>query len=110
MTSPDPIPPTVSDQLRQLGLVHTATELNDFIARATQKRWSPVVQLEHLVQAEREARLRHRVERRLRDARLGRFIPMTCWQWEWPNAIHRATVERVLTLEFLAQRENVIVV
>ncbi len=80
MSSPDPIPTTLSDQLQQLGLVHTASELNDFIARATQKRWSPVVQLERLVQAELEARLRHRVERRLRgraaralqaDGRLG---------------------------------------
>ena len=52
--------------LRQLGLVHTASELNDFIARATQKRWSPIVQLERLVQAEFEARLRQRVERRLK--------------------------------------------
>jgi DNA replication protein DnaC len=110
MSSPDPIPTTLSDQLRQLGLVHTATELNDFIARATQKRWSPVVQLEHLAQAELEARLRHRVDRRLRDARLGRFKPMADWEWDWPKAIQRSTVERVLTLDFLAQRENVIVV
>lgn len=110
MTSPDPIPTTLSDQLHQLGLVHTASELNDFIARATQKRWSPVVQLERLVQAELEARLRHRVERRLRAARLGRFKPMVDWEWVWPKAIHRPTVERVLTLDFLAQRENVIVV
>jgi DNA replication protein DnaC len=110
MSSPDPIPTTLSDQLQQLGLVHTASELNDFIARATQKRWSPVVQLERLVQAELEARLRHRVERRLRDARLGRFKPMADWEWVWPRAIHRPTVERVLTLDFLAQRENVIVV
>jgi hypothetical protein len=51
MNSPDPIPTTLSDQLRQVGLVHTATELNDLVARATQKRWSPVVLLEHLVQA-----------------------------------------------------------
>jgi len=32
--SSDPIPATVADQLRQLGLVDTATELNDFVARA----------------------------------------------------------------------------
>jgi DNA replication protein DnaC len=108
MTSPDPIPTTLSDQLCQLGLVHTASELNDFIARATQKRWSPVVQLERLVQAELEARLRQRVERRLRDARLGRFKPMADWEWAWPKAIHRPTAERVLTLDLLAQRENVI--
>jgi len=110
MSSPDPIPTMLSDQLQQLGLVHTASELNDFIARATQKRWSPVVQLERLVQAELEARLRYRVERRLRDARLGRFKPMADWEWAWPKAIHRPTVDRVLTLDFLAQRENVIVV
>lgn len=110
MPSLDPIPTTLSDQLRQLGLLHTASELNDFIARATQKRWSPVVQLERLAQTELDARLRHRVERRLRDARLGRFKPMADWEWEWPKTIHRATVERVLTLDVLAQRENVIVV
>jgi DNA replication protein DnaC len=110
MSSPDPIPTTLSEQLRQLGLVHTASDLNDFVARATQKRWSPVVQLERLAQAELEARLRHRVERRLRNARLGRFKPMADWEWEWPKTIHRPTVERVLSLDFLAQRENVIVV
>lgn len=109
MPSPDPIPTTLSDELRQLGLVHTATELNDFIARATQKRWSPVVQLEHLVRAERDARLRQRVDRRLRDARLGRFKPMADYEWAWPTAIPRATVERVLTLDFLRQGENVII-
>ena len=110
MTSPDPIPATLTDQLRQLGLVHTAGDLNDFIARATQKRWSPVVQLERLVQAELEARLRHRVERRLQDARLGRFKPLADFEWTWPTQIHRPTVERVFTLDFLTQRENVIIV
>jgi DNA replication protein DnaC len=110
MSSPDPIPPTLSDQLRHLGLVHTATELNDFIARATQKRWSPVVLLERLVQAELDARLRHRVERRLRDARLGRFKSIADFEWDWPTAIPRPTVDRVLTLDFLTEGENVIIV
>jgi len=110
MSSLDPIPTTLSDQLRQLGLVHTAADLNDVVARATQKRWSPVVLLEHLVQAELAARLRHRVDRRLRDARLGRFKAMADFEWTWPTQIHRPTVERVFTLDFLTQRENVIIV
>ena len=84
MSSLDPIPMTPRDQLRQLGLVHTASELDDFIARATQKRWSPLVQLERLVEAELAARLRHRVERRLKDARLGRFKAMADFEWDWP--------------------------
>ncbi|MGH8135638.1 MAG: IS21-like element helper ATPase IstB [Steroidobacteraceae bacterium] len=110
MPSLDPIPATLSDQLRQLGLVHTAADLNDFIARATQKRWSPVVQLERLVQTELDARLHQRVERRLKDARLGRFKPLADFEWTWPTQIHRSTVERVFTLDFLTQRENVIIV
>jgi DNA replication protein DnaC len=110
MPSLDPIPTTLRDQLRQLGLVHTASELDDFVARATQKRWSPVVQLERLVDAELAVRLQLRVERRLKDARLGRYKAMADFEWQWPTHIHRPTVERVLTLDFLAQRENVIIV
>jgi DNA replication protein DnaC len=110
MSSLDAIPTTLRDQLRQLGLVHTAAELDDFIAQSTQKRWSPIVQLEHLVQAELEARLQQRVARRLNDARLGRFKVMADFEWNWPTHIHRPTVERVLSLDFLAEHENVIVV
>jgi hypothetical protein len=35
---------------------------------------------------------------------------MADFEWEWPTHINRPTVERVLVLDFLAQRENVIVV
>ena len=110
MTLPDPIPTTLSDHLRQLGLTQTATDVNDFLARATQKRWSPVVLLETLVRAELDARARQRVERRLKEARVGRFKPMADFEWAWPTQIHRPSVERVLTLEFVTKRENTILV
>src|SRR5579864_7768645 len=110
MTSPDPIPTTLSDQLRQLGLLHTADELNDLVARATQKRWSPTVLLEQLVKAELDARIRQRVERRLKDARLRRFKMLVDFEWDWPKQIHRPTVDRVFTLDFLAKGENVVFV
>ena len=110
MTLPDPIPTILSDHLRQLGLTQTATDLNDLIARATQKRWSPVVLLDTVVRAELDARARQRVERRLKEARLGRFKPMADFEWAWPKQIHRPSVERVLTLEFVTKRENTILV
>ena len=110
MASRDPIPTTLHEQLRQLGLGHTAADLNDLIARATQQRWSPVVLLETVAQAELAARARRRVERRLKDARLGRFRPMADWDWDWPKQIHRPTVERVFTLDFVTQGENAIFV
>jgi DNA replication protein DnaC len=110
MTLPDPIPTTLSDQLRQVGLTQTATDVNDLIARATQKRWSPVVLLEALVRAELDARARQRVERRLKEARVGRFKSMADFEWAWPKQIHRPSVERVLTLDFVTKRENTILV
>lgn len=110
MTLPDPIPTTLSDHLRQLGLTQTAADVNDLIARATQQRWSPVVLLETLVRAELDARARQRVERRLKEARVGRFKSMADFEWAWPKQIHRPSVERVLTLEFVTKRENTILV
>jgi len=108
MTSLDPIPTTLSDHLRQLGLSQTAADLNDLIARATQKRWSPAVLLETVVRAELDARARQRVERRLKEARIGRFKAMADFEWTWPKQIHRPSVERVLTLDFVTKRENAI--
>ena len=108
MPSVDPTPTTLTDNLHRLGLAHTADDLNDLVARATQKRWSPVVLLETLVHVELEGRTRRRVERRLRDAVLGRFKSMT--DWAWPKQLPRPTLERVLTLDFLAKGENVILV
>jgi DNA replication protein DnaC len=111
MPSVAPTPTTtLTDNLRRLGLTHTADDLNDLVARATQKRWSPIVLLETLAQAEVDARVRRRVERQLRDAGLGRFKAMADWDWAWPKQLHRATLERVFTLDFLGKGENVILV
>ena len=80
------------------------------IARATRSRWSPTVLLETLVQAELDARARRRLERQLQAARLGRFKPLADFEWEWPKHLHRPTVDRVFSLDFLAKGENVILV
>jgi len=50
------------------------------------------------------------VERRLKDARLRRFKMLADFEWDWPKQIHRPTVERVFTLDFLAKGENVVLV
>ena len=110
MRSADPTTTTLTSNLQRLGLPHTAEHLNDLVARATQKRWSPVVLLETLVQAELDERARRRLERQLRAARLGRFKAMADFEWDWPKQLHRPTVERVFSLDFVAKGENVILV
>ena len=110
MPSPDDPTTTLTSNLRRLGCLRTAEDLNDVLARATQHRWSPTVLLEHVVTAELADRQRRSVERRLTAARLGRFKPMADWDWNWPAALDRPALERILTLDFLGGADNIIVV
>ncbi len=110
MPSPDPPPTSLASDLRRLNWPRTADDLNDLIAQATQRRWSPTVLLERVVAAELEDRQRRSVERRLSAARLGRFKPMADWDWDWPTALDRRALERVLALDFLALPDNVLLV
>ena len=66
--------------------------------------------LEHIVTAELEERRRRSIERRLTAARLGRFTPIADWDWDWPTALDRPALERVLALDFLDRAENVLLV
>ena len=110
MPSDNTTPTTLATDLRRLGLNRTAEDLNDIIATATRKRWATTALLEHIVAAELEDRQRRSVERRLTCARLGRFKPLADWDWNWPTALDRPALERILNLDFLAHGENVILV
>ena len=101
---------TLATNLRRLGFNCTADDLNDLIAQAARKRSSATVLLEHIVAAELEDKQRRSVESRLTRARLGRFKPFADWDWQWPTALDRPALERILTLDFLARGENVILV
>jgi len=98
------------DALKLLGLHHTAAHLDDLVARATKRRWSPTQLLEHLVEVEQQDRARRSLERRLLRSRIGRFTPMDAFDWAWPTRIDRAAVEAALRLEFLAATHNLVLV
>ena len=95
--------------LRRLGLNYTADQLNDLIALATRKRWSHTVLIEHIVAAELEEKQRRSVESRLKRARLGRFKPLADWDWDWPTALDRTALERILSLDFLDRGDNIVI-
>jgi DNA replication protein DnaC len=100
----------LTDQLTALGLRDTAAHLDDVVALATKRRWSPTQLLEHLVTTEQQERTRRSLERRLARSRLGRFTPMSDFDWAWPKRIDRAAVEAALRLDFLAGAHNVVLV
>jgi DNA replication protein DnaC len=102
--------PDLESVLLALGLRRIADELDDFIARASRKRFSPTQVLEEIVRLESQERARRSVERRLSHARLGRFKPMADFDWDWPKKIDRTALERVLSLGFVDKGENVVLV
>lgn len=101
---------SLSSQLQQIGLRALPANLDDFLARATKARWSPRQMLEQLVQSEAAERSRRSLERRLRLSGIKSFKPMADFDWAWPTKIERDVIERALTLDFLQEGRNLILV
>ena len=95
-------------QLEQIGLHALAAGVDDFLARATKQRWSPRQILEHLAQTEADERAHRSLERRLRLSEIKKFKPMADFNWSWPTKIERDVIERALTLDFLPEARNLI--
>jgi len=98
------------ESLKTLHLHHTAAHLDDVVALATKRRFSPTQLLEHLVEAELQERTRRSLERRLARAKIGRFTPMSEFDWAWPTHLDRPAVDAALHLDFLAHTHNLILV
>lgn len=97
-------------QLEQIGLCAIPAGLDDFLARAVKQRWSPRQFLEHLAQTEAAERAHRSLERRLRRSEIKKFKPIADFDWSWPTKIERDVIERSLTLDFLAEARNLVLV
>ena len=82
----------LAQRLRNLGLRATGDGLDDVIAQATKERWSPAQLLEHVVDVDEKDRVKRSLDRRFTDSHLGRFKPMTDFDWAWPTKIDRELV------------------
>ena len=101
---------TLAEQLKSLGLYLTADQLDDLISLATKKRWGPTEIFEHVARLELDERARRSLERRLSRSRIGRFKPMTDFDWSWPAKIDRDAVESALRLDFMERAGNIVLV
>lgn len=59
---------------------------------------------------EAEERGRRSLERRLREAHIGQFKPIADFDWSWPKQVDRAAIEELMTLQFMADATNVVLV
>lgn len=85
-----------------------ALQLNGLLAHWTQAATAGWV--EHLLDWEEAERARRSLERRVRDARIGRFKPICDFDWAWPKRCDRTTFEALMTLDFLKDATNALLV
>lgn len=109
ITTPAPAN-SLTAQLQQIGLRALPDQLDDFLARAAKSRWSPHQILEQMVQAEIGERSRRSLERRLRLSGVKRFKSMADFDWSWPIKVERDVIERALTLDFIPEARNLVLV
>ena len=98
----------LKEQLAQIGLLALADSIEDFLARVVKGRLSPRQIVEEVVRLEITEGARRSLERRLVRSRIGRFKPITDFDWSWPKKIERDVIERALTLDFLADGRNLV--
>jgi DNA replication protein DnaC len=100
--------PDLKEQLAQIGLVALADGIDDFLARASKGRFSPRQVVEEIVRLELTEGAKRSLERRLLRSRIGRFKPIADFDWNWPKKIERDVVERALTLDFVEEHRNLV--
>lgn len=84
----------------------TALRLNGLVAH-----WSELATagwVAPLLQWEEDERSRRSLERRLQEAHIGRFKALPDFDWRWPKRCDRAAVEALMSLDFLKEAANVV--
>ena len=75
------------------------------MAQPEQARW-----VAQMLTWEATERSRRSPERRLREAHIGRFKPLADFDWAWHKQIDRGAVEELMTLNFVRDARNVVLV
>lgn len=101
---------SLHEKLAEIGLRHTAENLDDLLARATKTRLSPTQILEYLCELESQERARRSVQNRLTRSRIGRFKSMADFDWNWPKRIDRPLIDSAMQLDFMSEARNIVLI
>lgn len=86
----------------------TALKLHGVISHWDEIKDEGAFWLEQFVGWEERHRSQRSLDGRLRKARLGRFKPMSEFDWKWPKQCDRAVIEQWMQLDFMEGASNLI--
>jgi DNA replication protein DnaC len=93
----------MNDPLRARALALRLYGLLAHWAEVANQPWLPI-----LLDYEEQERARRSLQRRLDAARIGRFKPLCDFDWSWPDRCDRAAIEALMSLDFLEDAGNVV--
>ena len=100
----------LATRLAGINLKSIAQNLDEFPSQANKNKWPVRTVLEELCNIETRERSRLSLERRLRFAGIGRFKPIADFDWNWPRKIDRDIIAQALTLDFIQEARNLILI
>lgn len=107
MTTPPDQDPIRRDELQSRAL---ALKLHGLLAHWDEVPESELPWVRQLIEWEQIERKRRGLERRLSAAHLGRFKPLGDFDWNWPQRCDRTAVSEFMTLRFIPETANLILV
>ena len=101
---------SLADVLRALGLDHAASELDAAAQKAIARNDPPTALLDFLMRDQLRADFESRARRALRRAALFPLTTLDTYDFDYPQSIDRALVERAATLDFIRDKANCVFV
>lgn len=105
MTDPAPIPSQLREKAKQLRLHGLIAHWSDLMTQPESLRL-----ISQWLAWEDAERAQRSLERRLRDAHIGQFKPLADFRWDWPTQCDRALIEELMTLAFMTDASNIVLV
>ncbi len=98
----------LGERLRRLGFRVGNDALTAFLTHVHKSRLGPTETLEQLADLEERGRAAVNLARRTRAACLGSFKTLDRFDWNHPEKIDRALIDRLVALDFIDRGENVL--
>jgi len=103
-TTADPI---LRDELQQRA---AALKLHGLVTHWDELPEAELPWVQRLIEWEEIERRRRGLERRLSAAHIGRFKPLADFDWSWPDQCDKTAVSGFMTLNFIKESANIILV
>lgn len=94
--------------LEVLGLTHTSSRLDEYLAWATRAQPSPSALLARVFEEQASLRQERRIERRIERAGLPSLKTLEAFDWDFQTGLHRGTMQELGALHWVDRAEDLL--